>query len=239
MDVSEGKGISVPTAPDIQQLPHIDKRKFIVIPYRAATDPRIWPSTMRALQIVCSYCNKAGITWASQKRMAQDLGITPQAFNANVMRLKKLGYLRTEHKGWRGERADTMRVIYEPGQTLEDILANNNDPTLTPPELQPRQHYSEEDLVPAPRKVGAGKPIKKTYQTSNNDKGNLIEQSGKMTVEEGTRVFGDVVNENELHLITQAIELGASLGMLEVCACAGDRVAALKVLLGRLERACR
>jgi hypothetical protein len=27
--------------------------------------------------------------------------------------------------------------------------------------------------------------------------------------------------------------------MLEVCACAGDRVGALKVLLGRLERACR
>jgi hypothetical protein len=27
--------------------------------------------------------------------------------------------------------------------------------------------------------------------------------------------------------------------MLEVCACAGDRVGALKVLVGRLDRACR
>jgi biotin operon repressor len=239
MDLSEGKGISVPAAPDIQQLPHIDKRKFIVIPYRAATDPRIWPSTMRALQIVCSYCNKAGITWASQKRMAQDLGITPQAFNANVVRLKKLGYLKTEHKGWRGERADTMRVIFEPGQTLDDILATNNDPTLAPPELQPRQPYSEEDLVPAPKKVQGRKSIKKTYQQTENDKGNLIEQSPRLTLEEGTRVFGNVVNEAELGLITLALELGATRGMLEVCACAGDRVGALKVLVGRLDRACR
>lgn len=239
MDLSEGKGIAVPAAPDIQQLAHTDKRKFVVIPYRAVTDQRIWPSTMRALQIVCSYCNKAGITWASQKRMAQDLGITPQAFNANVVRLKKLGYIKTEHKGWRGERADTLRVVFDEGQTIEDILATNNDPTLAPPELQPRKPYTEEDLMPAPKQIGGGRRIKKTYQDSVNDKDNLIAESERLTIEEGTRVFGSVVNEVELGLIVQALELGASRGMLEVCASAGDRVGALKVLVGRLDRACR
>jgi len=238
MDVSEGKGISVPTAPDIQQLPHIDKRKFIVIPYRAAVDRRITPGNMRALQIVCSYANKAGILWASQERMAKDIGLTKTGFNFHVRKLKKLGYLKTEHRGWRGERADTLRIVYEPGQTLDDILAINNDPALAPPERQDRPtYYTEEDLMPRPKKKHST-----NIQSIESDIDRTAPQqdeSGRLTVEEGTRVFGDVVNEAELGLITMAIELGATRGMLEVCACAGDRVAALKVLLGRLDRACR
>lgn len=237
MDLSEGKGIAVPAAPDIQQLPHIDKRKFIVIPYRAAVDRKITPGNMRALQIVCSYANKAGILWASQERMAKDIGLTKTGFNFHVRKLKKLGYLKTEHRGWRGERADTLRIVYEPGQTLDDILAINNDPALAPPERQDRlTYYTEEDLMPRPKK----KDVQQQSTKNDIDRTALQQdESGRLTLEEGTRVFGEVVNEAELGLITLALELGATRGMLEVCACAGDRVGALKVLIGRLDRACR
>ena len=190
---------------------------------------------MRALQIICSYANKAGLLWASQERMAKDINLTKNGFNFHVRKLKKLGYIKTEHRGWRGERADTLRIVFDPGQTIEDVLATVNDPDTVPPELRDRTTtYTEEDLMP--KKQSAKK---QTIESDSDSTAMQRNETQRLTIEEGTRVFGNVVNEAELGLITLALELGATRGMLEVCACAGDRVGALKVLVGRLDRACR
>ena len=64
----------------------------------------------------------------------------------------------------------------------------------------------------------------------------------KMTLDEAIRVvFKYVVNvdENALKWLGMALELGATRSMLEVCASEGDPVAAIKVVVGRLDRACR
>ena len=80
-----------------------------------------------------------------------------------------------------------------------------------------------------------------TEKCSLHNKGEqqTVAESGKLSIDEAVKVFYGVVNEAELGLITLALELGASRGMLEVCATAGDRVGALKVLISRLDRACR
>lgn len=67
-------------------------------------------------------------------------------------------------------------------------------------------------------------------------------QPEKLTLDEGIRVaFRYVVNvdENALRWLAMAMELGCTRGMLETCSREGDPVAAIKVLVGRLDRACR
>ena len=48
-----------------------DQRKVCIMPIRALTDERLTDGSVRILALVCSYCNRAGITWVSQKRLAE------------------------------------------------------------------------------------------------------------------------------------------------------------------------
>jgi hypothetical protein len=69
-----------------------------------------------------------------------------------------------------------------------------------------------------------------------------VEVPEKMDWDEGIRVaYSYVVNvdENALRWLAMAMELGCTRGMLETCSREGDPVAAVKVLVGRLDRACR
>jgi len=242
LQLPASKGLAIPAAPDIQLLPQQDKRKFIVVPYRAASDRRITPAQMRVLQIVCSYCNKAGITWASQARMAQDLGIKRQTFSNTLKNLKKLGYVRVEGRAKKAMRGDTLRVVYDPTQTMDDILTSINDPECVPPERRPeRPTYTEEDLMPAK---------KKQLQQKHNINHASIEtpidpepaQTARLTLDEAIRVLGSYavnVNESLLRWLEMACELGASRSMIETCGREADPVGAVKVLVTRLDRACR
>lgn len=78
----------------------------------------------------------------------------------------------------------------------------------------------------------------------NADSGTSIvcTQPERLSLDEAIRVgFCYVVNvdENALRWLGLALELGATRSMLEVCGREGDPVAAVKVLVGRLDRACR
>jgi hypothetical protein len=67
-------------------------------------------------------------------------------------------------------------------------------------------------------------------------------ESEKLGLDEGIRVaYRYVVNvdENALRWLGMALELGATRSMLEVCSREADPVGAVKVLTGRLDRACR
>lgn len=100
-----------------------DQRKFAIVPMRALSDQRLHHQTVRVLALVCSYCNRAGITWVGQARIAEHLGVSKQAVNKAMSQLKAMGYLETVSKGFRGEKADTLRVIYDPEIKTEDAIA--------------------------------------------------------------------------------------------------------------------
>ena len=242
LQLPASKGLAIPAAPDIQILPNQDKRKYIIVPYRAASDRRITPAQMRVLQIVCSYCNKAGITWASQGRMAQDLGISRQTFSNTLKKLKQLGYVRVEGRGWKATRGDTLRVMFDPDQSLTDILATINDPECIPPERRPeRPIYTEEDLMPAKKKQLQQK-YNINHESIDTPTVPEVAQTERISLDEAVRVaYCRVVNvdENALRWLALALELGCSRSMLETCSREGDPVAAVKVLVARLDRACR
>jgi len=111
-----------------------DQRKVCIMPIRCIPDSRLTDGAFRALALLCSYCNRAGITWVSQTRLAKDMGVTQQAISKHFKQLKELGYLETVRKGFKGERTDTLRVIFDPDITADEAIAmtSNKEDTRSP-----------------------------------------------------------------------------------------------------------
>lgn len=103
-----------------EQVP--DARQIVVVPLRVSKDRRLTAQTLRVFLACCSYANRAGLFWAGQKRIGQDLGISQQATSVHMKRLEKWGYIKTLYAGWAGERASTRQIIYNPEATLKDIM---------------------------------------------------------------------------------------------------------------------
>ena len=102
-------------------VPH--QKQYCVLPFRAMMDDRLHHQTLRVLMAICSFTNRAGITWVGQKTIAEHLKIHQQSVSRQFKLLEKHGYLETIHKGFKGERADTRRVIFDPSLKTEDVIA--------------------------------------------------------------------------------------------------------------------
>jgi biotin operon repressor len=126
-----------------------DQRKVAVLPIRAVFDKELTHGALTALAALCAYCNRAGITWVSQTRLASELGITQQAVAKQFKQLKDRGYLQIVKQGFKGQRTATMRVIYDPAITAEDAIAMvSSKEDARPPymkEEQERQMYEQPD----------------------------------------------------------------------------------------------
>lgn len=99
------------------------EKAYCITPFRAAADKRLHEGTLRVLMMLCSYTNRAGITWVGQAKLGERLGITKQAVNKQMKLLQELGYIEVVSKGFRAERANTTRVIFDPNITAEDAIA--------------------------------------------------------------------------------------------------------------------
>ncbi len=100
-----------------------DQRKVSVVPLRALTDKELSDAAVRVLCILCSYTNRAGVTWVSQVRLAKDMGVTKQAISKQIVKLKARGYVEVVRKGFKAERTDTVRVIFDPTIDTETAVA--------------------------------------------------------------------------------------------------------------------
>ena len=134
-DMSESIAFALPKKPRIKEKePMPDQRKVCVMPIRAVFDKKMSHGGLQALAALCAYCNRAGITWVSQTRLAQDLGISQQAVAKQFKQLRELGYLETIRKGFKGERTDTLRVIFDPAITAEQAITmtSNKEDSRSP-----------------------------------------------------------------------------------------------------------
>lgn len=100
-----------------------DGRKVAVLPIRAGSDRRLHGGTLRTLIVLCSYCNRAGLTWVGQERLAQDLGVSRQAVGKQLALLQATGYVQVHRKGYRKEYANTLRVIFDESIDMETAIA--------------------------------------------------------------------------------------------------------------------
>ena len=118
------------------QEPLPDQRKIVVLPFKAVFDKELGAAGVAVLAGLCAFCNRAGITWVSQRRLAGDLGISQQAVSRQVSKLKKLGYIEVLRKGYSGARHETVRVIFDPEITAEEAIAMvSNKEDARPPGL--------------------------------------------------------------------------------------------------------
>lgn len=117
--------------------PQPDQRKVCVMPIRALTDPRITDGACRILALLCSYCNRAGLTWVSQQRLADDTKTSRQNITNQLAKLRAHGYVEIVRKGWRGERCNTLRVVFDPTITAEEAIAiTSNKEDTRPPSMK-------------------------------------------------------------------------------------------------------
>ena len=122
--VAEPIAFQLPKRPRVKEKdPLPDQRKLAVIPIRACTDRKLTEGMLRVLILLCSYCNRAGITWVGQTKLGTDLGVSRQAVTKQMTKLVAAGYIEVIAKGFRGARANTIRVIFDPSVDAETAMA--------------------------------------------------------------------------------------------------------------------
>lgn len=120
-----------------QREPEPDARKLAVVPFKAIKDKNLTDGAMRVLALVCAYCNRAGLTWVSQARLAKDMQVSRQAISNQFKQLRDQGYIEIVKKGWRGERCNTVRVIYDKTIDVNTAIAITSAQEDTrPPSMQ-------------------------------------------------------------------------------------------------------
>ena len=97
-------------------------RQFVISPIRALTDRRLTPYAHQILCLVCSYCNKEGITWVSQKSLSEVMEVSRQAITKQITNLRNLGYIEIIKKGYRNNHSNTLKVIFDEHQPIVDQL---------------------------------------------------------------------------------------------------------------------
>jgi DNA-binding transcriptional MocR family regulator len=97
-------------------------RKFVISPVRALYDERLTFGTYKVLCLICSYCDKKGITWVSQQTLSEDMKVTRQAITNQIIKLRNLGYIEIIKKGHRHSHSNTIRVIFDETQLVVDQL---------------------------------------------------------------------------------------------------------------------
>jgi len=204
MAAQTGPGIELGKRPRIKQAEHRDLRKHATIPLRAITDKRMTAGTWRVLTTVCSYANRAGLLWVGQKRLGQDLGISAPAICKHLTKLKAWGYLERIHRGYKHEKADTLRVIYDETVSAEDAisLASSID-DCRPPGMVARDEYLQtfESEGPMTRRTKKSKPAGDSVNLS------VVKESSRVTMDEVLRE-NSKVTEADMLALERSIEAG-------------------------------
>lgn len=157
-----------------------DQRQIAVMPLRALADKRLDNQAIRVFGLVCSYANRAGITWVSRKTIADILKVTPQAISIQVAALKRLGYIEVVRKGYKGQRTETMRVVFNEGISLKDALANaSSTEDLRSPQMKHEELKAMNETLlkkPIKNKKVIAKSNKTGKTTLTNNKTEVIRE---------------------------------------------------------------
>ena len=104
----------LPKPPKIQEkVMQPDQRKFCVVPLRAVVAKDLTLTGLKVLCLLASYCNKAGFTYVSQARLANDLGVNQSAINRQIKQLETKGYIKQFGGYSTNIKGKTKRIIYD------------------------------------------------------------------------------------------------------------------------------
>ena len=184
-DMSESIAFALPKKPRIREKePMPDQRKVCVLPIRAITDKAITDNMLRILAVLCSYCNRAGFTWVSQKRLAEDMKVSRQAITKQMAKLIAAGYVEVVRKGFRGERSNTVRVIFDiTVDTATAIAVTNSIEDTRPPVIRQEQAMAERQEIDRAGQARIAKLIGQALRNNQPRKEpTMAEKKDSMTV---------------------------------------------------------
>jgi hypothetical protein len=202
----EAQGIELGKRPVIRKKKHVDRRMITVMPRRAFLDRNLNPAALRVLGALCSYANRAGITWVGQRRLGSDLGVSFQAVFRQIKILKQKGYVELVRKGWAPEKCDTLRIVYDPSIDTETAITMASlIEESRPPEQIERE---DEDIMGA-------KP--KTKRKSVVNKQQRVDVTPRLGMDQ-VLVGISKVTERDILAIERAIESGLTLDQWQAAA---------------------
>jgi hypothetical protein len=172
LNEEEKPNFQIPKQPKVKLKPAPpDQRQIAVMPIKALTDRRLSGGCVRVLALICSYCNRAGITWVGQQRLAADLQTNKQYISTQIVRLRKLGYIETLVKGGKHSHTSTTRVIYNKTINAEDAIGLVNEESRSPDMINQEEKFMAEML---------SKALKRSRKTIKLPvKGDALEVIGK------------------------------------------------------------
>ena len=162
--------------------PMPDQRKVCVMPFRAVFDKQLSHGALQALAALCTYCNRAGITWVSQTRLAKELDISQQAVAKQFKQLRELGYLETIRKGFKGERTDTLRVIFDKSVDAETAMAVTSSMEDTRPPVIRKEQQAAADKADREGLERVQKAISKALKQPARKAPIVVKRTDTMTV---------------------------------------------------------
>lgn len=191
-----------------------DQRKIAVVPLRALRDKELDNQSIRVLGLICSYANRAGITWVSNNTLANELKVSKQAISHQVVALKKKGYLEVVKKGYMGQRTDTLRVVFDPSISTQDALAilGNSDEYKSPLMLKEELETMNKPILN--KAIKKQKPIAKTNKVKPKLENNKTKDLQDLYVK--WFKFEKEIKENDLKAIEQVINWEQFIADLEV-----------------------
>lgn len=131
---------NIPKQPKVKIKPAPpDQRQIAVMPLRALKDRSLDNGAIRVLGLLCSYCNRAGITWVGQDRLARDLGVSRPAITRQLIALRKNNYIKTIVQGGKNSHTSTTRVIFNEGIGTDDAMAMVSDESRSPQMIEEEQ----------------------------------------------------------------------------------------------------
>lgn len=196
------------------QEPLPDQRKIVVLPFKAVFDKELGAAGVAVLAGLCAFCNRAGITWVSQRRLAGDLGISQPAISRQISKLKKLGYIEVLRKGYANARNETVRVIFDPEITAEEAIAMvSNKEDARPPGLIAAEEERLQNEVDKEGLRRIADMIKESITNRNKvtPKGYDMKRKTKASTSVDNSVDNIVDNTNErLHRVISVDNIGLS-----------------------------
>jgi len=177
-----------------------DQRKFSVIPL-SVINVNMTKASYKVLIVLSSYCNKAGFSHVSLKRIANDIGISTPAVSRQVKRLERLGIVKKVSGHYPQIKGATRRIIYDNNLSDQDAGRIANAPV----EPYNNREISAEYLKKKVNHINTLHTVDKPLEVKQSI------QSNKQII---TSLLMSVSTESELHRMTMCIESGLPLSDL-------------------------
>ena len=198
----------IPKEKKIQKKKDSDNRKYIVLPI-SILKHKLTGSELKILFLLGSYVNKAGITWVSQKRLAKEINTTRQYINNNIAKLKKKGIIDIIRFHVKGERGQTIRIIYNKDDNIKDVISNTSDKETDTRHPKVIEQETKE-AIESPYQDYTNHTFEDTEQLQKNRKYSkqllkVVNKNNNIRMG-GLNRLGDAIDKNELNILQTMIK---------------------------------